>query len=98
MRPRLGGACYASRLSRLGVEELEDFMEAEAQEATGVASDFRDVPQKVVVIDLFAGIGGLERALELAKIKPWFSVAVESDADCRRCLRRRFPAWDGVLQ
>ena len=69
-------------------------MEAEAQEATGVASDFRDVPQKVVVIDLFAGIGGLERALELAKIKPWFSVAVESDADCRRCLRRRFPGME----
>ena len=69
-------------------------MEAENQEATGVASDFRDVPQKVVVIDLFAGIGGLERALELAQVKPWFSVAVESDADCRRCLRRRFPGME----
>ena len=31
----------------------------------------------MVIIDLLAGIGGLERALQHAK--PWFVVAVESD-------------------
>jgi len=89
-----GGACYASRLSRLGVEELEEMMDAEGPVDQTPGNDFRDVSQKVVVIDLFAGIGGLERALELAQLKPWFTVAVESDPDCRRCLRRRFPGME----
>ena len=53
-----GGACFASRLSRLGVEELEKLVDTEGPIDREV-SDFRDVPQKIVVIDLFAGIGGL---------------------------------------
>lgn len=89
-----GGACYASRLSRLGEEELEQLMEEEQKPGEHPSSDFRDVPQKIIVIDLFAGIGGLERALELAEIKPWFTVAVEADSDCRRCLKRRFPGME----
>ena len=64
----------------------EDFPEGHA-----LSDDFRDTAQKIVVIDLFSGIGGLERALHHARLKPWFVVAVESDPDCRRCLRRRFP-------
>ena len=89
-----GGATYASRLSRLGEEELERLMEEDFPEGLSLADDFRDMSQKIVVIDLFAGVGGLERALQHAKIKPWFVVAVESDADCRRCLRRRFPGLE----
>eukprot|EP00435_Cladocopium_sp_Y103_P030320 s1304_g7.t1 len=89
-----GGASYAARMSRLGVEELEALMEEEVRETAEVAADFRDTSQKVVVIDLFAGIGGLERALQHAQLKPWFVVAVESDPDCRRCLRRRFPGLE----
>ena len=69
-------------------------MEAEKPMSPAVGNDFRDVAQKVIVIDLFAGIGGLERALELAQLQPWFTVAVESDPDCRRCLRRRFPGME----
>ena len=65
-----GGACYASRLSRLGVEELDAMMEEENVEEALVSDDFRDVGQKIVVIDLFAGIGGLDRALQLAQVKP----------------------------
>ena len=84
-----GGACYASRLSRLGAEELEELMNEDYPPEVSISKDFRDVQQKVVVIDLFAGIGGLERALEMAELKPWLVVAVESDPDCRRCLRRR---------
>jgi len=83
-----GGACYASRLSRLGVEELDKMMEEEDVEEALLSDDFRDVGQKIVVVDLFAGIGGLDRAL------PWFTVAVESDPDCRRRLRRRFPGLE----
>ena len=88
-----GGATYASRLSRMGVEELEQIMEEGGPMEQEVASDFRDTEQKVVIIDLLAGIGGLERALQHAKLKPWFVVAVESDPDCRRCVRRKFPGW-----
>eukprot|EP00435_Cladocopium_sp_Y103_P054777 s1675_g18.t1 len=91
-----GGACYASRLSRLGEQELEELMDGDSSQGPPLSDDFRDVTQKIIVIDLFAGIGGLERSLELAKLKPWFSVAVESDADCRRCLRRRFPGMEFV--
>lgn len=65
-----GGACYASRLSRLGVEELEVLMDEENAPQPEVSDDFRDSPQKIVVIDLFAGIGGLERALEMARSSP----------------------------
>ena len=89
-----GGACYASRLSRMGVEELEQIMEEGGPMEQEAASDFRDTEQKVIVIDLFAGIGGLDRALQHAKLKPWFVVAVESDPDCRRCLRRKFPGLE----
>ena len=68
-----GGACYASRLSRLGVEELDKMMEEEDVEEALLSDDFRDVGQKIVVVDLFAGIGGLDRALQLAQVKPWFT-------------------------
>jgi hypothetical protein len=69
-------------------------MEEDFTEGLMLANDFRDISQKIVVIDLFAGIGGLERALQHAKLKPWFVGAVESDPDCRRCLRRRFPGLE----
>ena len=91
-----GGATYASRLSRMGSEELQSIMDGDVPLEEGVSSDFRDTAQKVVVIDLFAGIGGLERALQHAKLKPWFVAAVESDPDCRRCLRRKFPGLELV--
>lgn len=67
-------------------------MEEHFPEGLTLADDFRDMSQKIVVIELFSGVGGLERALlQYARVKPWFVVAVESDPACRRCLRRRFP-------
>eukprot|EP00438_Fugacium_kawagutii_P024621 Skav207650 [mRNA] locus=scaffold2758:77333:83766:+ [translate_table: standard] len=89
-----GGACFASRLSRLGEEELLKKMEEPIPEKQLPSLDFREGQEKIVVIDLFAGIGGLERALKLAGVSPWFSVAVEKDPDCRRCLRRNFPGME----
>eukprot|EP00438_Fugacium_kawagutii_P017412 Skav229251 [mRNA] locus=scaffold2154:301110:302876:+ [translate_table: standard] len=71
-------------------------MEEEDPPGDEIADDFRDRPQKVVVIDLFAGIGGLQRALELAGMEPWFKVAVEKDPACRRCLRKQFPGLELV--
>eukprot|EP00438_Fugacium_kawagutii_P004694 Skav217774 [mRNA] locus=scaffold1782:124:5579:+ [translate_table: standard] len=89
-----GAACYASRLTRLGEEELLKMMEEPPDYKQLPSLDFRDGGEGVVVIDLFAGIGGLERSLELAGVKPVFSVAVEKDKDCRRCLRRTNPGME----
>eukprot|EP00438_Fugacium_kawagutii_P023225 Skav215519 [mRNA] locus=scaffold2213:6821:7951:- [translate_table: standard] len=88
-----GGACFASRLSRMGEEELLKMME-EPPSSIPLSTDFRDGGEGIVSIDLFAGIGGLERSLELAGVKPVFSVAVEIDKDCRRCLRRAYPGME----
>ena len=52
-----GGATYASRLSRLGEEELERLMEEDFPEGLSLADDFRDMSQKIVVIDLFGWSG-----------------------------------------
>ena len=54
-----------------------------------------DSEQVILVIDFFAGIGGLSRALELARIPVAKLVIVESDADCRRLHTRR---WPGVIE
>eukprot|EP00438_Fugacium_kawagutii_P016319 Skav222801 [mRNA] locus=scaffold1419:399983:408357:+ [translate_table: standard] len=89
-----GAAVFASRLSRLGEEELLRSMEEPTNYKQQPSLDFRDGGEGVVVIDLFAGIGGLERSLELAGVKPVFAVAVESDRDCRRCLRRATPGLE----
>ena len=78
----------------MGVEELEQIMEEGGPMEQEAASDFRDTEAKGDCHYLFAGIGGLERALQHAKLKPWFVVAVESDPDCRRCLRRKFPGLE----
>eukprot|EP00438_Fugacium_kawagutii_P034020 Skav221004 [mRNA] locus=scaffold1846:71194:78195:+ [translate_table: standard] len=91
-----GGACFASRLSRMGEDELRKLMEQEEPGPNEVSDDFREAPQKVIVIDLFAGIGGLQRSLELAGLTPWFKVAIEKDAACRRCLRKEFPGVELV--
>jgi len=43
----------------------------------------------LTAVSLFAGIGGIDRALELARAK--VTAAVEIDPDCREILRRHFP-------
>ena len=46
------------------------------------------------MLDLLAGIGGLEVALEKAGVKVRHAVMVEKDKDCRRLLRRKYPGSD----
>ncbi|CAK8985979.1 Cytosine-specific methyltransferase [Durusdinium trenchii] len=46
----------------------------------------------VLVVDLFAGIGGLEEALKRAGIGKHYTVFVERNRECRRLLKRRRPA------
>ena len=52
------------------------------------------VGRKDTEIDLFAGLGGLEVALEKAGVKVLHSLMVEKDVDCRRLLRRKYPGSD----
>ena len=85
-----GGACFASRLSRMGKEEVEKMMDGE-QIPLEEPGDFRDEQERLVVISLFSGIGGLEHALRLAGVRPVYLLLVEKDPDCRRLLRREFP-------
>ena len=62
-----------------------------------MASDaWKDGPREsahsgVVVFDFFAGIGGLLRSLVRAGLKWEHHVVVESDKNCRRCIRRTWP-------
>ena len=91
-----GGACFASRLSRLGEGELEDLMEKGRQESLEEVANFQVDAHRVIVIDLFAGIGGLEVALKKIGCVPILVIAVEKDRNCKRVLRRRFPGIELV--
>jgi len=84
-----GGMVYANRLSSKGLleavaieEEMQEFQES------GVSTDG---PQKVIVFDFFAGIGGLSRALELAGVEVHTLIVIKKDPECRRLHRRRWP-------
>lgn len=53
-----------------------------------------DEPQVTLVFDFFAGIGGLSRALELARMKVDHLVVIERDPGCRRLNGVRWPGCD----
>jgi len=93
-----GGLCFASRLTMAGIQEAESLLEGRPLE-----EEKREVPEeisgeeRVLVIDLFAGIGGLGEALKKAGV-PWrHLVAVEKDANCRKLLRRAHPGCEFVV-
>ena len=88
-----GGIVFANRLSKKGLVEAIA-LEEDWDELPSDAGE-PDSEQVILVIDFFAGIGGLSRALEMAKIPVSKLVIVESDADCRRLHRRR---WPGVVE
>ena len=77
---RGGGFVMARRLTDKGVEALRKAESGENQFRSGV-----------LVIDMFAGIGGLLRSLERQGLKWEHHVVIESDKGCRRCIRRTWP-------
>ena len=89
-----GGTCFSSRLSRLGKEAAFKLMEEGEELPEPCHETETEKGQTILVVDLFAGIGGLSLALERAGLKADHTVFVEMDADCRRLLRRRFPGSD----
>ena len=74
-----GGFVMARRLTALGVR---------AAQAPDSRLSWRS---GIVVVDMFAGIGGLLRSLERAGVEWEHHIVVESDKSCRRCLRRTWP-------
>ena len=89
-----GGLCYAPRLTREGEEEAKRMMEGEEpteKKKEAVKPTELQPNEAVLVVDLFAGIGGLTTSLEKAGIKWKALVIVEKDKDCRRLLRRKYP-------
>ena len=85
-----GGTVYANQLSARGLSDviaLEEKLEKGVEDQIG-----EDAKEVIVVVDFFAGIGGLSRALELAKVPVAHLVVVEKDPDCRRLHRRRWPS------
>ena len=75
-----GGFVIAKRLTKSGLEALRRFEAGETEVRTGI-----------VVFDFFAGIGGLVRSLERAGVNWEHHVVIESDRQCRRCIRRTWP-------
>eukprot|EP00438_Fugacium_kawagutii_P027760 Skav215993 [mRNA] locus=scaffold4693:119449:124700:+ [translate_table: standard] len=76
-----GGAfVIAKRLTSLGKKAAEQPEERNEDDHNGV-----------VVIDFFAGIGGLLRALDRCGLKWEHHVVIEQDPSCRRLIRRVWP-------
>ena len=75
-----GGFCMAKRLSAMGVKE-----------AIRPPGRTETAHNGVVVIDMFAGIGGLLRSLDRAGMHWEHHVVIEKDKQCRRCIRRTWP-------
>eukprot|EP00438_Fugacium_kawagutii_P019894 Skav227771 [mRNA] locus=scaffold1237:40424:41934:+ [translate_table: standard] len=86
-----GGMVYASKLTTRG---LRDTLKAEEGLDDSPPEEDLESAQKVVVFDCFAGIGGLSRALDLAKVPVARLVVIEKEKDCRRLNSVRYPGAD----
>ena len=75
-----------------GIQEA--YMVEEDLDELPIEAPCLDTPQVILVFDFFAGIGGLSRALQLAKVKVDRLVVVEKDPDCRRLNAVRWPGCD----
>ena len=87
-----GGIVFGGRLTTEGLKEA--YRLEEGIEELTVNPETLDDPQVTLVFDFFAGIGGLSRALELARVKVDRLVVVEKDPECRRLNSVRWPGCD----
>jgi site-specific DNA-cytosine methylase len=87
-----GGVVYGGKLTSQGIQEA--YMVEEDLDELPIEAPCLDTPQVILVFDFFAGIGGLSRALQLAKVKVDRLVVVEKDPDCRRLNAVRWPGCD----
>ena len=87
-----GGIVWGGKLTSQGIKEAY-LVEEELEELPIDTPNFDD-PQVILVFDFFAGIGGLSRALQLARVKVDRLVIIEKDPDCRRLNSVRWPGCD----
>ena len=90
-----GGMVYGARLTSQGLKEVYTTEEG-LEEVPSVDLSF-DEKQVILVFDFFAGIGGLSRALQLAKVPVNRLVVVEQNPECRRLNLTRWPGCDIVV-
>eukprot|EP00435_Cladocopium_sp_Y103_P035125 s1263_g9.t1 len=76
-----GGACVSTGLSPWGLSRLQGL----SHEADGLEGQ---ATRKMVVIEMFAGMGGLKQALDLLGVEPMGVVAVDSSPECMRVYRQ----------
>eukprot|EP00435_Cladocopium_sp_Y103_P011463 s1363_g3.t1 len=82
-----GGACASTTLSPWGQARLHT-MSHEADGCEGGATE------KALVVECFAGMGGLKQALDLIGFEPSGVVAIDSSAECARRLQATLPPCD----
>ena len=87
-----GGIVYGGKLTSQGIKEA--YLLEEGMEELPGETPCLDEPQTILVFDFFAGIGGLSRALELARVPVNRLVIIEKDPDCRRLNAVRWPGCD----
>ena len=98
-----GGSCLGVELSPHGVETWVSHWSKGRAAAKEAATGFYKTPgvietatgtlvcdQRILIVSLFDGIGGISQAFKLAGIKVAGLIVVESDAGCRRVVRRHF--------
>eukprot|EP00438_Fugacium_kawagutii_P004912 Skav217251 [mRNA] locus=scaffold47:369148:372975:- [translate_table: standard] len=89
-----GGMVYSSKLTTQGIRDTVTAKGGlDATPEYGLPADDE---QKVVVFDFFSGIGGLSRALEHAQMGVERLVIVESDRECRRLNKNRWPGCEVI--
>ena len=84
-----GGTVFANRLSVKGLTEVAAL--EEGIEDVGNIPSQLDQKEVIIVFDFFSGVGGLSRALQLAKVDVASLIVIEVEPDCRRLHRRRWP-------
>ena len=87
-----GGVVYGGKLTSQGVKDF--YMVEEGLDEIPGDPVIPDDHQVTLVFDFFAGIGGLSRALQLARIKVDRLVVIEQDPACRRLNTVRWPGCD----
>ena len=87
------GVCYASRLTRAGEEEVKELLESGSLPEGPKPDDPTRIgeSENILIIDMFAGLGGLTASLEKAGVHWKHLGVIEKDPDCRRLLRRTYP-------
>ena len=76
-----GGACVSTGLSSWGLSRLQSL----SHEVDGMEGQ---ATRRMVVIEMFAGMGGLKQALDLIGLEPMGVVAVDASSECMKVYRQ----------